>query len=362
MSNEAEYNPWQPLQCFDPPTGRMQPKQSAPVGPDFDTSCFPPDEQFERFANQLLPIAELRRPRGKDDRQGHSGSLHGFDIGHSRVLIGSTEEVCLVRTKQDVVRLDMDHWVLWHNLEGISHIETNGSTKRVGQGQMALVSMERPFEATYTQSRTAYFFMPRALFPGLEFVMDHFALDPESPPPFHPLLAEYIQTLTRMLPRMTDDEKISAENATVAMMRASLSGSRDSIADARLPILAAQFERAKRFIDANLASRHLTIDSLQAALGISRSQLYAVFERSGGVARVIRQRRLQACFRALEQEGETRPIHQIAEAFGFTNPANFSRLFRAEFDCTGEDIRRAAEASRAAPSYGAWLRKQDLEP
>lgn len=51
---------------------------------------------------------------------------------------------------------------------------------------------------------------------------------------------------------------------------------------ARRPIAAAQFERARGFIDANLKSPHLSADLISASIGVSRRHLFYLFERHGG--------------------------------------------------------------------------------
>jgi len=358
MLDETHVNPWQPIQSLQAGDGPPE-AAAAPIStPYFDSSKFRANEQFERFAMEVAQIGEMQPPKGTAYLRGYTAHLQGFDVASTRILVGGGEECTFVRTKHDAIRLGLDHWVLWFNSAGHIDIDMNGSTNRFNRNRLAFMSMEDALEARYTENETAYFFMPRSLFPGLEAVLQRRVDVPDDQDPLHPLLFEYLQILIRMLPKMTTLDAKAAEEATVAMVRAAICGSKDSVAEAQLPILASQFERAKTFIDANLSSRDLTPDSLQAALCISRSQLYKIFERSGGVNRFIRLRRLQACFRALQQETERRPIYQVAESFGFVNAANFSRLFRAEFDCTAEELRHTAQSQRTSLAYEAWLRER----
>jgi transcriptional regulator GlxA family with amidase domain len=81
----------------------------------------------------------------------------------------------------------------------------------------------------------------------------------------------------------------------------------------------------------------------------SRRKLYHLFERYGGVAHYIRSRRLAACHAAIVDPLETRQIYTIAYDHGFTDPAVFSRLFRAEFGYSPSEARNGAAVNEFAP-------------
>jgi AraC-like DNA-binding protein len=358
MMAEAEYNPWQSMRHLESRAQPLAPLLAPVNAPRFDTSNFHVREQFERFAMEVSAIGEMLAT--PSHAVGFRAHVQGLDFGSSRLILGGCEEVTFVRTKQDVVGLGIDHWVLWLTTNGSVDLDVGGATHSLNPNRLALLSMEQPFQARYRENRHGYFFIPRNLFPGLEGALVGLANTHETADPFHDLVREYLLILTRMLPKMTACEAKAAEDAAVAMIRASICGTRDSLVEAQLPILAAQFERAKRVIESNLASPSLGVEHLQAELGISRRQVCKIFERSGGVGRFIRSRRLEACFRLLQEEAETRPIREIAESFGFTNVAHFGRLFRAEFDRSAEEVRLLAHQRRQCAEYRAWLQNSGV--
>ncbi|WP_461012534.1 helix-turn-helix domain-containing protein, partial [Streptomyces capparidis] len=77
--------------------------------------------------------------------------------------------------------------------------------------------------------------------------------------------------------------------------------------------------------------------------------LYTLFNAQGlTVAARIRQRRLEHCRRDLADPAlRSRPVRAIAARWGFTDPAHFSRTFRAAYGITPRDHRHTA--LQAAP-------------
>ncbi|PRD40354.1 hypothetical protein C5748_27485, partial [Phyllobacterium phragmitis] len=110
---------------------------------------------------------------------------------------------------------------------------------------------------------------------------------------------------------------------------------------ARAPITAIQFDRVRRFIAENLKSPDLTPDTICARLGLSRRNLYYLFEKHGGVATFIKNRRLAACQHALTKSSERELISSIAYEYGFTNPSAFSRQFQARYGFSPSEVRSA---------------------
>ena len=79
-------------------------------------------------------------------------------------------------------------------------------------------------------------------------------------------------------------------------------------------------------------------------IGISRSQLYRLFERAGGVAHYIQRQRLLRICSLLSDPENQRPIAALAADFCFEDASGFSRAFRQEFGCSPSDVRSAAKA------------------
>jgi AraC-like DNA-binding protein len=106
--------------------------------------------------------------------------------------------------------------------------------------------------------------------------------------------------------------------------------------------------RIRRFIDSNLEDRALCPDLVARRHFISRSYLDKLFETEPeGVARYIRERRLERCREELADPRLTeQSILDIATRWGFVSAAHFSRVFRAAYGMTPREARRQSGPSR----------------
>ncbi len=111
-------------------------------------------------------------------------------------------------------------------------------------------------------------------------------------------------------------------------------------------------QAVERYISANLADRELSVGTIAAAVGLSRSALYRLLGTHGGVARIIWIRRLSALQAALDG-GSRNTLARLAEEFGFAGEAHMSRMFSATFGQSPGAWRAKAREDRAEAGQGA---------
>ncbi|GGC85649.1 hypothetical protein GCM10011512_10650 [Tersicoccus solisilvae] len=109
--------------------------------------------------------------------------------------------------------------------------------------------------------------------------------------------------------------------------------------DARLDAVA----EVQAFIERNLATGDLTPARIAAAHYMSTRRLHYLFEGVGTtVTSWIKARRLDRCRRDLADPAlAAATITQVAQRWGFTDPAHFSRVFRAAYGTSPSEYRRA---------------------
>jgi AraC-like DNA-binding protein len=216
-------------------------------------------------------------------------------------------------------------------------------------GTPHLFSMTRPFEAERGGGPRVDWhsvFIARDALPELEAAFSAAEFGPVRSP-FAPLLTNFLATLPEMIDAMSLEDLPHLAATTRALVAAvfSRAGGEHPV----MPQVAAlQLARVKRLVRENIGAATLGPARLCRLAGMSRSQLYRLFEPLGGVARHIQRERLALAHRLLCDPAERRDVAQIAEAAGFFDPSSFSRAFRREFGMAPRDLRQEAMAGRGA--------------
>jgi AraC-like DNA-binding protein len=140
---------------------------------------------------------------------------------------------------------------------------------------------------------------------------------------------ETMRSAWRELPGMSDDAARSLGDVITQCVHLSLL---DLAGRASAPTQReALRERIKQHVMRHLGDPSLSVDRIALALGTSRRQLYNAFsEEPDGIAGFVLARRIEACRAAFaDAQLASRSITEIALAFGFSDAAHFSRVFRA---------------------------------
>lgn len=120
----------------------------------------------------------------------------------------------------------------------------------------------------------------------------------------------------------------------------------------------------RSYIDANLGNAGLNPSSICSAFGISRSVLYRNFEDNGGVARYLRNKRLDRCY--LELAGAPPSwgqVSAVAKRWGFRDANTFLRQFKERFgippsSCLASDTRAQSDAHAQVNRLATmWLKE-----
>lgn len=175
------------------------------------------------------------------------------------------------------------------------------------------------------------------------------------------ILAAHIAALARTLPSTPDEGRCVLAHATQELVRNCLESHAPARSVADKPAVIALRERARRVVRQNMAHADFGPGELGQLLSVSRSKLYRVFERSGGVARFIQQERLAEAHERLTTAAMRIPIHELAAELGFSDHSAFSRSFRLVYGFSPSEAREFALANRLldpesqAASEGAGL-------
>jgi AraC-like DNA-binding protein len=166
--------------------------------------------------------------------------------------------------------------------------------------------------------------------------------------PLGHLLGDYMMTIERRLSVVTEADLSRLTTAVGAMVAAAVSPSADR-AVARGQIDVGRKERVRQAVRRHLRTPTLGPTNLCRLVGMSRSNLYRLFEDTGGVARYIQRERLLEAHEILTDPTTTESISAIAEDLCFADASSFSRAFKREFGHSPGEMRAATLAGLALP-------------
>lgn len=156
-----------------------------------------------------------------------------------------------------------------------------------------------------------------------------------------------------LAPAGASDESISRVlgRHLIELLCLTLDAQSDRDTGARSAVRAAHLRRAQGVIRQRLSDGDLSPETIAEACGISKRYLHELFSDANcTVSQYIREQRLIAARELLELPGSL-AIAEIAYRFGFSDQAQFSRLFKAAFNDTPSGYRARAR-ERAATGAG----------
>jgi len=169
-------------------------------------------------------------------------------------------------------------------------------------------------------------------------------------PPLHEsasvrLLVRYLDSLALELGELDEPGRAVAADAALELLRAAVAPSVPSSRAARRHAMCAE---VRRYIRGRLQDPSLGPESIAGAHAMSVRALHALFEdREESICGIIRGERLSRCREDLELLGGG-SVTEIAFRWGFHDAAHFARVFKARYELTPSEVRRAALARAAA--------------
>lgn len=289
--------------------------------------------------------------------------LRGLHLGRLLMTEARSGPARFERSRRMIATTGTDHIYLIRYAEGGSTGTVEGRDFHVRLGDICFLDLTRVRETRSEAFRNFTLVMPRAPLEarGIDTGMLHGLVLPHEQP-LTRLLSDHLDSLSAHAVRMTIVEADMVGEATISLI-ASLLERRSSPAATRwLPRSRAE---VLRYIATHLGDPDLTPSSLAERLGLSRAALYRMFEGDGGVAQLIRERRLTEAALALAgPQGHGSRISQVARRFGFADDSSFSRAFRAHFGISPREARdRAGVLPNTMSDAGenaalaAWLRR-----
>ncbi len=293
-----------------------------------DTSALPETEQFDYWA---------AHSRGARLRQPVAGPFHVrgdlWNLGALQITLIEVDPFVAIRDRALVNAVEADYLQIVQLLEGAMTFEADGQTMKLEAPVSFVRDYGQPSTATSTRIRCLIFYFSRDF---LEEVVGPVSIQgPLAPVPELTLLRDVAIEMIGFFPAAVASSAplyatILRDLAAAAMLRAGIGQRADQLS---------LLTTAKAYI-ATQPPGTLSITGATAALGISRSALYRLFDRDGGLLAYDRMRRLRAAHRAMCNPLNTSTLTELAVRYGFRDQAALLRSFRKAFGYTPSELRQ----------------------
>lgn len=313
----------------------------------FATHTFRPRDQFEAWKEWFQPVLEVVPKNLLSD--GFPAETQIWRLGGIAMSRTIAPPVDVLRTKGNLRRDPADHWIISYCARGAHFATTAGVSLEVPARVPFLWSLGQEFFHERTHIDRVQIVMARDAFRDIAPLLDA-ALGSTLDMPLGHVLGDYMIALEGRLPGVTEADFAGLTNAVGAMVAAAIAPSVERVAVAGRQIDLGRKERVRQAVRRHLRTPTLGPGTLSRLVGISRSNLYRLFEDIGGVAHYIQRERLLEAHALLTDSATTKSISAIAEDLCFADASSFSRTFKREFGHSPTEVRSAALAGLAPPA------------
>ena len=274
---------------------------------------------------------------------GFSAETRLWDLGSLLISRTIAPSVDVLRTKGHLRRDPVDHWVISYCARGTHFAKTADTELEVSARTPYLWSLGQEFLHERTHVDRLQLLMTRDAFRDIRPLLDAACGSALDTPSGH-LLGDYMIALERRLPAVTQADFPGIIKAVGAIGAAAAAPSAERAAVAKPQIDLGRKERVRQAVRRHLRTPTLGPNNLGRLVGISRSNLYRLFEDTGGVARYIQQERLLEAHAILSDPEKTQSISSIAADLCFADASSFTRTFKREFGYTPSEARDVARS------------------
>ncbi|SFK25534.1 AraC-type DNA-binding protein [Pseudovibrio ascidiaceicola] len=297
-------------------------------------------ERFDLWRESLGCLYEVEASC-KQSRQTFFGDIKSVLLENVILSDAKAQSHLANRSSAAMARDGLDHYLLLIKKSGSGEFWSNKTRHQSKPGDCIFVDLSQEAFSTQTAYSNFTMLIPRSkLDPLVKDAADLHNSILHAADPLVTLLKEHICLLAKQSLSMSYEQAQAIIPASIGLLAACLQSNERHSDQEQSGIKIALLGRARRIIEANLNNPNLTPAYLCKSLGITRANLYVLFEPLGGVSSYIRQYRLRAVARAiLSSTNKFTSIYQIAQEYGFTNESSFSRLFKQRFGMSPSDAR-----------------------
>ena len=273
------------------------------------------------------------------------------------MVLGDTtfnDQICR-RTPEIIARTDLDICLLQLILSGECTGDFDGTSVYVQPGDMLFMDLTKVADSRKEAGSRVTLAIPRfelnKWFPAKDL---HGLVLPRNVN-INQVLFDFILSLDGALDFIQENEIPGIKEALVLLLVAAVNGVALSPAQSSA-IDQSMRQRVMDYIDLNIRDQRLSPKTIMAHFKLSHSHLYRQFEQDDGITKLIRQKRLDLAYRYLiHSKGKAETLKEIAYKCGFSDRAQFTRLFKDRYDVSPQDLRELKQVPGHDPMSASNL-------
>lgn len=299
-----------------------------------------------------------------------SGSVRAVPVGSLMTARSIFNRQRYNKDRRFILSSGLDSYLVQLVTSGELAGDFNGVRASAGPGDILILDLSQPLKNQVTEGSRINIVIPRQ---PLEKAVNGRNLHGtvlKRHWPVTQLVMTYLTGLHSVGTQLSTFEADAAHEAAVTLMAAALKNDELEAAGSHSVLKIALQQRIVTFIDQNINLPDLSPETIMRRFHVSRSHLYRTFADHGGIAKVLRDKRLDAAFVELtRRDSAALSITEISYRFGFSSSNQFLRGFRARFGITPSQARQErqalhlekAEGSAHLLNYFATLRERVIK-
>ncbi|VVP61558.1 Transcriptional activator NphR [Pseudomonas fluorescens] len=272
---------------------------------------------------------------------------------NGELLIGRTtfSAQSFVRSRRKVQTAGLDGYVLQLFVVGSMRGNAGECTVHVRPGDLYILDLGRVCESQSSAGARLTMMIERRRLEQLVGRADLHGIIFRREQPINRLLTDFLTELWNVSLGLSYADSMAAVDVVSRLFKGGLGDCTPLLSQEWDIALTTVRSNTLRYIDAHLTQPELSVEFILRRFGVSRAALYRAFELDGGVARVIREKRLNAA-RALLSHATGQSIAQVAYTYGFTNQSQFFKAFRRQFGMAPSDAIGTEPSRNTASTIG----------
>ncbi|MDR3396374.1 MAG: helix-turn-helix domain-containing protein [Pandoraea sp.] len=313
-------------------------------GVTFSTAYLLPEVRNDACRKIISPFFDARHI--KSEKGGNlEGALTSTHIG--RLLVGETafNSQRHERSRKLALSTSLDQYLIQLFVSGSLDGDCDGRPVVVRPGDIIAMDLSRVANTQISPGATVSLIVPREAIDKATGGRSIHGTVLKAEHAVTRLLAGFLVSLADVAGEIEGEEALGVESGAVNLLAEILAKKSDAALFNEDSVLSRVLRsQVLSYINANLTSPSLGLDAIIVRFRVSRAHLYRIFETDGGIATVIRNKRLDAAYRALTQGGGrgASSITRLAHELAFSGSNHFLRAFRARFGVTPSEARELA--------------------